>query len=276
MTVSALLASRKTIRAFALIIAACLGLSVLTGAAAPERGGEAETPPFRPTGHFAQGVRDALWICGHRLDEASQDVLTEQALQAARQASGEIPTPDGEQLESAGRYTKDVASSRNAQESAEREALRTSQTPATDSSGQPPADGATGEAASSTKGPASLICFLGEEVPFRQGTPADAAAPVGYASTWVGTGCVSDNANTYFIGHNPGVFARVMDLNIGDKITVFDDEGASRTYYVFDTLFLPNKANYFVYEGRIAPAGETITLQTCSGDNQRVRCVMAR
>ena len=56
----------------------------------------------------------------------------------------------------------------------------------------------------------------------------------------VGTGCVSDNANTYFIGHNPGVFERVMDLEIGDKITVFDDDGASRTYYVFDTLFLPN------------------------------------
>ncbi|MFR5091451.1 MAG: hypothetical protein ACLTDR_04920, partial [Adlercreutzia equolifaciens] len=63
---------------------------------------------------------------------------------------------------------------------------------------------------------------------------------------------------------------------IGDKITVFDDDGASRTYYVFDTLFLPNGSNYFVYEGRIAPTGETITLQTCTGDNQRVRCVMAR
>lgn len=224
MTVSALLASRKTIRAFALIIAACLGLSMLTGAAAPERDGEAETPPFRPTSHFAQGVRDALWICGHRLDEASQDVLTEQALQAARHAEL-APSAD---------------------------------------------DDRTPEAAS------SLICFLGEEVPYRQGGPADTSAPVGYASTWVGTGCVSDNANTYFIGHNPGVFARIMDLDVGDKITVFEDEGASRTYYVFDTLFLPNKANYFVYEGRIAPAGETVTLQTCTGDNQRVRCVMAR
>ncbi len=112
--------------------------------------------------------------------------------------------------------------------------------------------------------------------PYRQGEPADITAPDGYASTWVGTGCVSDNANTYFIGHNPGVFERVMDLEIGDKITVFDDDGASRTYYVFDTLFLPNGSNYFVYEGRIAPTGETITLQTCTGDNQRVRCVMAR
>ena len=120
------------------------------------------------------------------------------------------------------------------------------------------------------------VFFLGEEVPYRQGEPADITAPDGYASTWVGTGCVSDNANTYFIGHNPGVFERVMDLEIGDKVTVFDDDGDSRTYYVFDALFLPNGSNYFVYESRIAPTGETITLQTCTGDNQQVRCVMAR
>ena len=113
-------------------------------------------------------------------------------------------------------------------------------------------------------------------MPYRQGEPADITAPDGYASTWVGTGCVSDNANTYFIGHNPGVFERVMDLEIGDKVTVFDDDGDSRTYYVFDALFLPNGSNYFVYESRIAPTGETITLQTCTGDNQQVRCVMAR
>lgn len=192
MSIRPLFASRKTTRASALVLAVCLGLSIMLGAAAPQ-GDESEVPPFRFTGRFGQGVCDTLWVWTHRLDEASQDVLTEQALQAAR-----------------------------------------------------------------------------------QGEPADITAPDGYASTWVGTGCVSDNANTYFIGHNPGVFERVMDLEIGDKITVFDDDGASRTYYVFDTLFLPNGSNYFVYEGRIAPTGETITLQTCTGDNQRVRCVMAR
>lgn len=113
--------------------------------------------------------------------------------------------------------------------------------------------------------------------PIARASQPTSPRPTGYASTWVGhRDAVSDNANTYFIGHNPGVFERVMDLEIGDKITVFDDDGASRTYYVFDTLFLPNGSNYFVYEGRIAPTGETITLQTCTGDNQRVRCVMAR
>ena len=223
MSLRPLLASRKAARAFALVLAVCLGLSIMLGAAAPESDAD-EVPPFRFTGRMGQGVCDTLWVWAHHLDEARQDVLTEQSLQAARRAE---PAPSAD-------------------------------------------DDRTPNAAS------SLICVLGEEVPYRQGEPADITAPDGYASTWVGTGCVSDNANTYFIGHNPGVFERVMDLEIGDKITVFDDDSASRTYYVFDTLFLPNGSNYFVYEGRIAPTGETITLQTCTGDNQRVRCVMAR
>ena len=187
MSLRPLLASRKAARAFALVLAVCLGLSIMLGAAAPESDAD-EVPPFRFTGRMGQGVCDTLWVWAHHLDEARQDVLTEQSLQAARRAE---PAPSAD-------------------------------------------DDRTPNAAS------SLICFLGEEGPYRQGEPADITAPDGYASTWVGTGCVSDNANTYFIGHNPGVFERVMDLEIGDKITVFDDDGASRTYYVFDTLFLPN------------------------------------
>lgn len=150
MSIRPLFASRKTTRASALVLAVCLGLSIMLGAAAPQ-GDESEVPPFRFTGRFGQGVCDTLWVWTHRLDEASQDVLTEQALQAARQAE---PAPAGD-------------------------------------------DDGTPDSAS------SLICFLGEEVPYRQGEPADITAPDGYASTWVGTGCVSDNANTYFIGHNP-------------------------------------------------------------------------
>lgn len=287
MSVRALLASRRTTRASALVLAVCLGLFALLGAAAPAEDA-GEEPPFRFTGRFGQGVCDTLWVWAHRLDEASQDVLTEQALHAARQADAASAADAAAQAQAAElsedeRYGDEVAASRAAQAEAEAEALHAADVAAAD--GDAAASGSSHESseapASSSQeaavgSPANLICFLGEEVPYRQGGPADTSAPEGYASTWVGTGRVSDNANTYFIGHNPGVFARVMDLDVGDKITVFDDTGASRTYYVFDTLFLPNRSNYFVYEGRIAPDGETITLQTCTGDNQRVRCVMAR
>ena len=39
------------------------------------------------------------------------------------------------------------------------------------------------------------VFFLGEEVPYRQGEPADITAPDGYASTWVGTGYAPDDVS---------------------------------------------------------------------------------
>ena len=119
MSLRPLLASRKAARAFALVLAVCLGLSIMLGAAAPESDAD-EVPPFRFTGRMGQGVCDTLWVWTHHLDEARQDVLTEQSLQAARRAE---PAPSAD-------------------------------------------DDRTPNAAS------SLICFLGEEVPYRQGEHA--------------------------------------------------------------------------------------------------------
>ena len=82
MSLRPLLASRKAARAFALVLAVCLGLSIMLGAAAPESDAD-EVPPFRFTGRMGQGVCDTLWVWAHHLDEARQDVLTEQSLQAA-------------------------------------------------------------------------------------------------------------------------------------------------------------------------------------------------
>lgn len=315
MSIRSLLASRRTTRASALVLAVCLGSFALLGAAPAAVGADApdgredtagascdgtaaeavdeaeEVPPFRFTGRFGEGVCDTLWVWAHRLDEASQDVLTEQALQEARRADDASAADEAAEARAVeigenGRYGDEVAASRDSQATAEAQALRAAdgQTEGEGlaATGALPAHEGSDErvpispSKASGDGPTSLICFLGEEIPYHQGGPADTSAPHGYASTWVGDGRVDDNANTYFIGHNPGVFARVMDLDLGDKITVFDDTGASRTYYVFDTLFLPNGSNYFAYEGRIAPTGESITLQTCTGDNKRVRCVMAR
>ncbi|MCR2035216.1 sortase, partial [Adlercreutzia mucosicola] len=122
----------------------------------------------------------------------------------------------------------------------------------------------------------NTLYFHGEYVPFVQGNPADMTAPKArVASTWIGEGDVDDDENTYFIGHNPGVFSGVMNLQVGDEIVVWDSTGASRSYFVFDTLVLPNASNYFAYEGRLSPRGESITLQTCVADDQNVRCVMA-
>ena len=153
-----------------------------------------------------------------------------------------------------------------------------------DSTGEPAASDNTPAAAAekkpskstSSKKRKTTIRFNGEYVSYVQGSPADETAPEATAAAWVSNGDVTDNENTYFIGHNPGVFSGVMNLDVGDKVTVWDGKGRSRTYYVFDVLTLPNQSNYFRYEGRIAPTGESITLQTCCADNKHVRCVMAR
>lgn len=265
--------SRKTTRLSALVLAACLLLSALLATGPVAYAEPASAPAANRS--LSSGVCDALWIFSHRVSESGQDILTEKALEESRRSDAEAERQLLSTLNEEGAlYAEEVAASRAAQEAAAKEIIRAADDAehaivgsSVPKSEAPPA---------AKPAPANLLCFLGEEVPFQQGGPADIAAPNGYASTWVGTGRVTDNANTYFIGHNPGVFARVMDLELGDKITVFDDTGASRTYHVFDTLILPNGSNYFVYEGRIAPMGETITLQTCCADNRHVRCVMAR
>lgn len=122
----------------------------------------------------------------------------------------------------------------------------------------------------------NVIYYNGEFVPFVQGTSDDTTAPRDTASTWFGNGSVTDSDHSYFIGHNPGVFTGVMDLQIGDEIVVWDYAGNSRSYYVYDAIIIPNASNYYVFQNRLTPTGESITLQTCCGDDVTVRCVMAR
>lgn len=122
----------------------------------------------------------------------------------------------------------------------------------------------------------STLYVLGDYIKYIQGSEEDVEPPANAASTWFGNGDVDDDRHTYFIGHNPGVFKNVMNLKVGDAVTVWDDQGNQRVYHVYDVLVLANTANFYDYESRLAPLGETITLQTCCGDEQSVRCVMAK
>ena len=222
MSLRPLLASRKAARAFALVLAVCLGLSIMLGAAAPESDAD-EVPPSRFTGRMGQGVCDTLWVWAHHLDEARQDVLTEQSLQAARRAE---PAPSAD-------------------------------------------DDRTPNAAS------SLICFLGEEVPYRQGEPADITAPDATPATWVGTGCVSDNANTYLSATTPASSSASWIWKSATR-SPCSTTTAPRVPTTSSTRSFCPTVELLRLRGPHRATGETITLQTCTGDNQRVRCVMAR
>ena len=252
-------------------------------------GAETATSELPPV---TRGVGDFFLALEGRIDSHGQEVLAEKELEHARRSDEVSEKLRLDAMNSKGdEYSKslDAASqlldgTATVEELADEEGSTDLSDTGVDSTGEPAASDNTPAAAaekkpskrSSSKKRKNTIRFNGEYVSYVQGSPADETAPEATAAAWVSNGDVTDNENTYFIGHNPGVFSGVMNLDVGDKVTVWDGKGRSRTYYVFDVLTLPNQSNYFRYEGRIAPTGESITLQTCCADNKHVRCVMAR
>lgn len=274
----------RALAGLGLAVALCLPVP-LAGAATADAA-EAASVSGAPV---QAGILEAITALSNRVERQSQTVIDEKALEYARRADDADEQRRLEALNARGQSAaeKHQASAAAAVASAsakktEKSSPKAKATEAIDDGTTPLASG-TDAPASSAKAPSkkagkrtNTLHFLNEYVPFVQGTSDDTTAPARTASTWGGTGDVNDNQNTYFIGHNPGVFNEVMNLQIGDEITVWDASGKKRTYYVFDTLTLPNATNYYTYETRIAPLGETITLQTCCADNKNVRCVMAR
>ena len=272
-------------------VAALASFALAAGLAFPAHalGTEAPTPELPPV---TQGVGDFFLALEGRIDSHGQEVLAEKELEHARRSDEVSEKLRLDAMNSKGdEYSKslDAASqlldgTATVEELADEGGSTDLSDTGVDSTGEPAASDNTPAAAAekkpskstSSKKRKNTIRFNGEYVSYVQGSPADETAPEASAAAWVSNGDVTDNENTYFIGHNPGVFSGVMNLDVGDKVTVWDGKGRSRTYYVFDVLTLPNQSNYFRYEGRIAPTGESITLQTCCADNKHVRCVMAR
>lgn len=233
---------------------------------------DVETPSAGPV---VRGVCEALDMLQSRIDARGREVLDEKELEHARRTDAVA-----EQLRLDAMNTKGQQYGAAAEAEAQRahEAQLEAERLAAEAASQIGENSAVNETVEAAPTPrTNTIYFHGEYIPFVQGNPADMTAPKArVASTWIGDGDINDGQNTYFIGHNPGVFSSVMNLQIGDEIVVWDESGASRSYFVFDALVLPNSSNYFAYESRLSPSGESITLQTCVSDNQNVRCVMAR
>ncbi|MEC4184652.1 sortase [Adlercreutzia sp. R21] len=235
------------------------------------------TADARPSsaGPVTQGVCEALGFLQGRIDSRGQEVLDEQALEHARRSDSVAEQLRLQAMNSKGQQYGAAA---EAEAERARQAQLEAEAAAAEAASQIGQNSTVNETTPAAPTPrTNTIYFHGEYIPFVQGNPADMTAPKSrVASTWIGEGDVNDGQNTYFIGHNPGVFSSVMNLQLGDEIVVWDATGASRSYFVFDALVLPNASNYFAYESRLSPTGESITLQTCVADNQNVRCVMAR
>lgn len=94
-------------------------------------------------------------------------------------------------------------------------------------------------------------------------------------STWGGASVQSgsDNQNTHFIGHNPGIFSVLFSLHIGDVITVTDGNGQPTDYKIYSIVQVDD-SGYDIHDGHDywdqitgTGGGERITLQTCIDDS---------
>ena len=119
------------------------------------------------------------------------------------------------------------------------------------------------------------ISVAGDVVPF-QDSYESAAAPVCGAGLWMGSDSTTDGSWGYFIGHNPGDFTCVMALSTGDAVTVCDRDGNERTYRVIDTFDVPDTTYWEDISYKVDGYGESIVLQTCCGDGEHYRVVVAR
>ena len=103
----------------------------------------------------------------------------------------------------------------------------------------------------------------------------EASAPTSGAGLWLGDDSTQDGSWGYFIGHNPGDFSGVMDLTEGNAVTVCDNDGKYRTYYVVDDFTVSDDTYWEDIESRVTGYGESIILQTCVGDHEHYRVVVA-
>lgn len=112
--------------------------------------------------------------------------------------------------------------------------------------------------------------YLGDEmtaVPYIYSINSE-TAPVADAGVWQGIADVEDGLPTYYIGHNPGVFAPVESFEEGSLFAVCDDNNNLGVYRVERIVVILYEGTMWTeeLEKLTMPAGEYASLQTCRGD----------
>ncbi|MEC4294986.1 sortase domain-containing protein [Adlercreutzia shanghongiae] len=121
--------------------------------------------------------------------------------------------------------------------------------------------------------PAGTLLIRGATIPYvdvRGGT-----TPSSGGGLWLGSDAVDDGSWGYFVGHNPGSFAPVRSLSLGDVVTVCDRRGAQRTYVVRDVFQVEETATWKTIASRVTGYGESVVLQTCAGNGRNIIAVAA-
>lgn len=139
-----------------------------------------------------------------------------------------------------------------------------------------PAQEATPEETKAPTQPAMTMLINGQTIPYQNGGQAVGqslidANPTGTIATWGGAVVQSgtDNQNTHFIGHNPGIFSVLFTLGMGSHISVTDASGQATIYAVTSSIQVDDAGQGIqdhndYWDAIVSPGNtESITLQTC-------------
>lgn len=131
----------------------------------------------------------------------------------------------------------------------------------------------TGSGPSSAASTPGTLAIGGTVIPYRD--VRGGTTPATGAGLWLGSDAVDDGSWGYFIGHNPGSFAPVRSLKIGDAVTLTDQSGKRRTYRVRSVLTVSAAATWKTVAPLVAGFGESVILQTCTGNGLTNTIVVA-
>lgn len=132
---------------------------------------------------------------------------------------------------------------------------------------------AAGTSSAPTAKTPGTLAIGGAVIPYRD--VRGGTTPATGAGLWLGSDATDDGSWGYFVGHNPGPFAPVKTLGCGSTITLCDTAGATRTYIVRDVFTIETTATWKTIAGRVTGYGESLVLQTCTGDGATNTIVVA-
>lgn len=113
----------------------------------------------------------------------------------------------------------------------------------------------------------------GTSIPYRD--VRGGTTPSSGAGLWLGSDNVDDGSWGYFVGHNPGSFAPVRHLAAGDSVMLCNGDGDHRAYTVRTVFTVEATATWKAIASRVTGYGESVILQTCTGDGVTNTIVVA-
>lgn len=239
-------------------------LSAYRASEAVER--EAATEAGEQTLAEAAGAQDAHLSAegpGTSSGEAAGACSEEADRADERCDSQEVPKESGSAGEGAGFASRPSASGPEPSEGASAEGGSVA-------SGETPSDEGSGAADSIAPG---TLVVGGVAIPYRD--VRGGTTPSSGGGLWLGSDAVDDGSWGYFVGHNPGSFAPVRSLSLGDAVAVCDRSGGQHTYTVRNVFQVEETATWKTIASRVTGYGESVVLQTCAGDGMNVIVVAA-